>query len=351
MRETTVLQAIDKRRSTKHFKSDAIPDTILNALVEAAAAAPSSWNFQPWRVVMIDSTKQKRDLASAAWNQPQIIEAPVTFVFAVSLTGWREVLPQVVKTAQAVGAWGEKMVEMVSGQGPKFQEALGDKLREYAVKDAMIAATQVALAAESLGLGSCFMNGWSEDAVKKVLGAANQPDIAIALLLPVGYAAETPMNPGRLARGKLFFRNSLFEPYTYKPKALRSPKETGLGLMHLPRLIDKVRLHAKGHLPGYNFLTSGFDKMLIQLLGVTPLAFREAVQAAKDDEGVFQWLTDHAKMPSPAEREAFNQKLASIGPSDAARAARFRTLLDSLDPARSELKSFVDLIDLQEGRI
>ena len=71
-------------------------------------------------------------------------------------------------------------------------------LREYAIKDAMIAATHAALAAQSFGLGSTFMNGWREDAVKAAIGAADRPEIAIAVLLPVGYPLEVPRSPGRL---------------------------------------------------------------------------------------------------------------------------------------------------------
>lgn len=73
-----------------------------------------------------------------------------------------------------------------------------EKNREYAIKDAMIAATHLVLAAESLGLSTCFMNGWIEEKVKEVIGAANNPDLAISVLVPVGYAAEPRRDPGRL---------------------------------------------------------------------------------------------------------------------------------------------------------
>ena len=52
-----------------------------------------------------------------------------------------------------------------------------------------------------------------------------------------------------------------------------------------------------------------------------------------------------------SEKEGFNQKLLAVGPSDPARAERFRYLLDATDPARQDVKSFMELIDLMEGRI
>jgi nitroreductase len=91
---------------------------------------------------------------------------------------------------------------------------LGDKAREYAVKDAIIAATHLVLAAESLGLSTCFMNGWIEDKVKAIIGAGDDPDLAIAVLVPVGYAAEPRTDPGRLPLDFNVFVDRVDQPYT-----------------------------------------------------------------------------------------------------------------------------------------
>jgi nitroreductase len=105
---------------------------------------------------------------------------------------------QIYQTALERGAWPQKAVDYFKEAIPKFQKNLGDKRREYAIKDAMIAATHTALAAQAMGLSSCFMNGWQEDQVKAVIGAADHPEICVAVLLPVGFAAEPRQNPGRL---------------------------------------------------------------------------------------------------------------------------------------------------------
>ncbi|MGF1538312.1 MAG: nitroreductase family protein, partial [Elainellaceae cyanobacterium] len=81
------------------------------------------------------------------------------------------------------------------------------------VKDAMIAATQLTLAAESLGLSTCFMNGWVEDKVKAIIGAT-ETDLAIATLVPVGYKAEPRKNPGRLPYPKNVYVNTIATAYT-----------------------------------------------------------------------------------------------------------------------------------------
>ena len=205
----SVPDAIRRRRTTKKFKTDPIPEDTLKELVALTVAAPSSYNLQPWRIVMVTDPEQRVALTKAAWNQAQVATAPVTFVFAVSLRGWEKTLEETIKIGADLGAWNEKTCVFFRDNIPGFQDGLGDKQREYAVKDAMIAATHLALAAESLGLNSAFMNGWVEDAVKEVIGAKGNPDIAIALLMPIGYGDASYGHAGRLPQDATVFQNRL----------------------------------------------------------------------------------------------------------------------------------------------
>jgi nitroreductase len=205
----SVPDAIRTRRTTKKFKPDPIPDATLKELIALTLAAPSSYNLQPWRIIVIDDPAQKAALTHATFNQPQVATAPVTFVFAVDIRGWEKTMEQTIEKAVELGAWTQKTADFFRGNIPGFQNGLGEKRREYAIKDALIAATHCALAAESLGLNSCFMNGWAEDAVKEAIGAKDNPDIAIALLLPVGYGEAAYVFAGRLREEQTVFRNRI----------------------------------------------------------------------------------------------------------------------------------------------
>ncbi|MCC5622614.1 nitroreductase family protein [Nostoc sp. CHAB 5715] len=193
-----VPSAIAQRRSIKTFKTDPIAPELLKQLVELTVAAPSSFNMQDWQIILVQDEAQKAALSAASWNQQQIVQAPVTFVFAADPNVGERDLTPILERGLETGAWNEGTVNYFKTAVPQFQAALGDKRREYAIKDAIIAATHLVLAAESLGLSTCFMNGWIEDQVKQVIGAGDNPDLAIAVLVPVGYAAEPRLNPGRL---------------------------------------------------------------------------------------------------------------------------------------------------------
>lgn len=209
------LTAIQQRRSIKSFKPEPIAPELLHQLVELTVAAPSSYNLQDWKIVLVQDQAQRQALAEAAFGQPQITQAPVTFVFAADSSSWQNdmIMDQIYLQGLDSGAWPQQTVDYFKGAIPQLMTALGPKTREYAIKDAMIAATHTALAAQALGLSSCFMNGWIEDKVKAVIGAADQPHIGIALLLPVGYAAEPRQNPGRLPLSVNVSVDQLGQPY------------------------------------------------------------------------------------------------------------------------------------------
>jgi len=207
--ELTVADSIRARRSIKSFKNDPIPEGVLQELLSLMQDAPSSWNFQPTRVVMIRSMAQKEALAAAAWGQKQILEAPVTFVFAVSIRGWEKNMGEILKSGVSSGAWPQKFADWIGENAPGFQKGLGDKEREYAIKDAIIMATTLALAAQSKGYSNCYINGWDETKVKEIIGAEGDNDIAIALLLPMGLPNSLPKHPGRLPSAKTIFTDRI----------------------------------------------------------------------------------------------------------------------------------------------
>jgi nitroreductase len=209
-----VPSAIVHRRAIKNFKPDPIAPELLKRLVELTVAAPSSYNLQTWRIVLVQDEAQKTALSEAAWGQKQIVQAPITMVFAADAKGWQESLPKITEQGLQTGALSEEVVNYLKNSIPQFQTSLGEKSREYAIKDAIIAATHLVLAAESFGLSTCFMNGWVEDKVKEVIGAADDPDLAIAVLVPVGYAAEPRRYPGRLPFEFNVFVDRLDTPYT-----------------------------------------------------------------------------------------------------------------------------------------
>ncbi|MFC4764118.1 nitroreductase family protein [Dyella koreensis] len=195
----SVADAIRQRRAARHYRPDAVDPRVLDELIELTLAAPSSWNLQDRQLVIITSEGGRQALAHATGGQSQPQEAPVMVVFLADCMAHARDRSDIVNLARTNGAWNETFANFFAAESQSFQEALAARgaLREYAIKDAMIAASFFMLAAQSRGLATSPMNGWDEALVKRAIGAEQRDDPAVALLVSLGYAAEQPLAPGR----------------------------------------------------------------------------------------------------------------------------------------------------------
>lgn len=134
----------------------------------------------------------------------------------------------------------------------------------------------------------------------------------------------------------------------------RSPRETMNGWMHLPRYIDKIRLHLAGklHADYQPNLGKGFDGMWLKAAGLTHEQMLDVVRASLTDGEVCDWIRQHVTK-SPAEKTAHRDAMLSYPqPDDASGQERLRQRLAQAGLAhRTEIRSFVDFIDADEKRI
>jgi hypothetical protein len=133
---------------------------------------------------------------------------------------------------------------------------------------------------------------------------------------------------------------------------LRSPYKRLGDYVHLPRLIDKARLHRQGLLHGYNYKTVGFDKHLLAFLKIDPDAFEKVANELEDDAAILAWTRQNGLSHSPAEVEQWNQAMISRHPDTAAKSARFvHFLKEAGGEGRKDIRTYFDLIEFDEGRL
>lgn len=133
---------------------------------------------------------------------------------------------------------------------------------------------------------------------------------------------------------------------------LRSPKVKMAGWVHLPRFVDKVRLHLAGKLPAdyQNNFGRGFDGYWIEASGVTKEKLIEVVRDTKDDTAIEQWVKANVKK-SDAEIEAFNQRVLNRGRNDDVAPRFLEKKKEAGLEKRADVQTFVDLIEVDEGRL
>ncbi|MGD9384786.1 MAG: nitroreductase family protein [Desulfobacterales bacterium] len=183
------IDVINNRRAVNFFDPDKdVPDETLKAMIETAAKAPSSFNLQPWSLIILRSPEEKTRLQSLAWDQPKVSEAPVTLIVLADRDGWKEGHRFVEKNFQEM----IKAQAMTEDQRQWFADARTslyggseEKQQAFGCKNTGFFAMALMLAAKNLGLDTHPMDGFDHDAVRKEF---NIPDnYWIPLLMAVGY--------------------------------------------------------------------------------------------------------------------------------------------------------------------
>jgi len=139
-----VLDLIDRRRSTRVYRDEPLTQAEKDAILHAAFRAPTAGNMMLYTIIDIEDQALKDRLAVTCDHQPFIARAPYLLLFLADYQRWFDYY-----TASDVQA---RCAEL----GVAYREPqVGDLM--LACCDALIAAQNAVIAAESLGIGSCYI--------------------------------------------------------------------------------------------------------------------------------------------------------------------------------------------------
>jgi len=134
----------------------------------------------------------------------------------------------------------------------------------------------------------------------------------------------------------------------------RSPRETMCGWIHLPRFIDKIRLHLAGKLhPDYQpNLCKGFDGLWLETAGVKAEEFMGVVRNSITDGQVCDWVRLNVQKPESVKAAHRERMLNSPRKDNPEMQARLKMRKEQAGLAnRDDIQSFVDFIDADEKRL
>jgi hypothetical protein len=147
-------------------------------------------------------------------------------------------------------------------------------------------------------------------------------------------------------RANYFAMNELIYP--------RSARETMCGWMHLPRFIDKIRLHAAGklHADYQNNFCKGFDGLWLETAGVDAAQFVAMVKSTTTDGEVCDWVLRNVKKPESVKAAHRERMLNYPKMDDSEMQARLKMRKENAGLShREDIQTFVDFIDADEKRI
>lgn len=133
---------------------------------------------------------------------------------------------------------------------------------------------------------------------------------------------------------------------------LRSPYLKVGGIHYLPRMFDKIRLHAAHQLPPeYQAnLGIGFDGRALSFLWIEYPALVDRVKQGGSDDEILEWAFTQGRRPNAEEIEVWNEFMRKRGWNDEATERLGQRKSESGLEGRADVETFFDYIDADEGR-
>lgn len=154
-----IFQAISDRRSIRKYQQRAVEPEKLEKVLDAARLAPSWKNMQCWRFLVLTAPERRRALLEAF---PEENPGKKAVAMAPCI---------IVVCADPAESGVENGID-------------------YYVADTAIAFEHLCLAAQGLGLGTCWMGWFDESRIKEALGIPGE--IRVVGLTPLGYPDQEP---------------------------------------------------------------------------------------------------------------------------------------------------------------
>ena len=180
----TVTEAAEARRSIRKYEPTPIPREDLHEILRVTGLAPSPWNLQPWRFVVVEDAATKAKLQEAAYGQPQVGGAAAVIVLYSDMTDAINTVEETVHPGMK-GPAGDRAAADIRATFGSFSDA--DRAA-WGNAEANIALGYLLLTAQAHGYSTSPMLGFMPDKVKELL---NLPaDSRIPALVAIGIGAE-----------------------------------------------------------------------------------------------------------------------------------------------------------------
>lgn len=186
-RPTSLLaEMIRRRASVRKFKPDPIPPTVLREILDVGRLAPSEWNLQPWRFVVVRKEANRGVLGEACPGQNWVGDAPVVLICCANTLAWMDATDRLKEMIAAGKSEADKEAEHLELIHSSY--ASPTAARQFAINNTYIAIQQIVLVALDFDISSCWIGGFDEVRIKRHFGIPDE--YVVAALLPMGYADE-----------------------------------------------------------------------------------------------------------------------------------------------------------------
>ena len=181
------FEAITQRRAVKHYDTNhRMSEEEIERLLSLAMLAPTAYNIQNWRFVVVRDAELRRQIRAAAWDQAQVTDASLFIILCADLKSWEK---------EPKRYWREAPVEVSNFIVPaidSYYRGRDQVQRDEAMRSCGIAAQTLMLASKSMGYDSCPMDGFDFKAVGKLINLPEDHVIAMFVAIGKGTKEASP---------------------------------------------------------------------------------------------------------------------------------------------------------------
>lgn len=196
-----VAQAIEARRAVKHFDPNhRMSEAEIESLLGLARLAPTAFNIQNRRFVLVRDPELRKQLRAVAWDQAQVTDASLLIALCADLKAWEK--DPARYWANAPQPVRDYLVPAI-GQYYRGREQVQ---RDEGMRSCGMAAQTLMLAAKEMGYDTCPMDGFDYDAVGRLINLP--PDHAVAMFVAVGRLTQAAWErPSQLPKSEVVIEN------------------------------------------------------------------------------------------------------------------------------------------------
>jgi nitroreductase len=198
-----------ERRATAHFTHEEVPEEYLNAILALGCQAPSGYNLQPWRFIVVRDPLNRERLQRVAFNQAKVGEAPVVIIALGMKEEWKERAGEVFREGAGEGEDWERARDRA------VKAVSGVPAETWVNRHTMIALTTMMLVAEAYGFDTAPMEGFDAAAVKREFGVPEEGEVVALLAIGRTKGAEKPY-PGRFGLSRIVYEEKFGEAWEEK---------------------------------------------------------------------------------------------------------------------------------------
>jgi nitroreductase len=195
------FDAIYGRRAVKHFDPNhEMTEAEVTKLLEAAIQAPTSFNIQHWRFVVVRDPEMRKEIRAVGNDQAQMTDASVLILMTADVKAWEKEPARYWRDAP------QEVADLLVGWMGPFHEGNDQLQRDEAQRSIGMAMQTLMIAAKAMGYESCPMIGFDHDAVAKLVNLPE--DHCIGPMVAIGKGMKDAWaKPGQLALGEVVVEN------------------------------------------------------------------------------------------------------------------------------------------------